>query len=120
LKNIKGGNFMKFKTGFFGFLIGVLAGAAAGLLYAPQSGDETRQTLVENSQQMKANAFESIQEAQNTAMAKMDEAQIRLDAINKETKKLLGQLQTVGKDILENQKSDIEEGYKEVKETVAA
>jgi gas vesicle protein len=111
---------MKFKTGFFGFLIGALAGAAVGLLYAPQTGDETRQILVENSQKMKENALESIQEAQDTAVAKMNEAQIRIDAINKETKDLLGQLKTVGQNTLENQKSDLEEGYEEAKEAIAA
>jgi gas vesicle protein len=111
---------MNIKTGFFGFLAGALAGAAIGLLFAPQSGDATRQTLVENSQKMTENALESIQEAQDAAVAKMNEAQIRIDSINKEAKELISQLQTVGKDTLENQKSDLEEGYKEIKETVAA
>jgi gas vesicle protein len=111
---------MKFKTGFFGFLAGALAGAAIGLLYAPQSGDETRENLAENSQKMKENALASIQEAQDAAVAKMNEAQIRIDAINKETKELLGQLQTIGQDTLESQKSELEEGYEKAKEAVAA
>jgi gas vesicle protein len=111
---------MNIKTGFFGFLAGMLAGAAVGLFYAPQSGDETRQALVENSQKMKANALESIQEAQEAAVTKLNEAQIRIDAINKETKDLLGQLQEIVKDTIESEENILEGGYEEAKEAVAA
>lgn len=111
---------MNIKTGFWGFVLGGLIGATVTLLYAPQSGDETRHILAENSQKMKESALDSIQEAQEVALSKLNQTQIHLDTLNKETKELLGQLQTVGKTTVEGQKEVLEEGYEQVKEAVAA
>lgn len=111
---------MNIKTGFWGFIIGGLTGAVFALLYAPQSGEETRQILVDNSQKLKEDALDSIQQAQDVALDKVNEAQIRIDAINKETKELLSQLQSIGKSTLEAEKEILEEGYEKTKEAAAA
>ena len=111
---------MNFKSGFFGFIIGGLTGAIFAMLYTPQSGEETRQILAENSQKLKENTLESIQQAQDLALEKMNEAQIRMDAINRESQELLSQFKSIGKSTLESQKEILEEGYEETKETVAA
>jgi gas vesicle protein len=111
---------MNFKSGFWGFIIGSLTGAIFALLYAPQSGEETRQILVDNSQKLKEDALDSIQQAQDLALEKVNEAQIRIDAINKETKELLSQLQSIGESTLEAEKEILEEGYEKTKEAVAA
>ena len=111
---------MKFKTGFLGFVIGGLTGAAAALLYAPRSGDETRQILAENSQKLKEDTLDSIQQAQDLALEKVNEAQVRFEAINKELKELLTRLQSIGQSTLEGEKEILEEGLEETKEAVAA
>jgi gas vesicle protein len=95
---------MNFKTGFWGFLLGGLTGAAVALLVAPQSGEETRQLLVDNSQKMKEDALDSIQEAQESAIARLNEAQARFDA---ETKALSEKLQAIGKSISEEDEINV-------------
>ena len=62
---------MNTKTGFWGFVLGGLVGATFALLYAPQSGEETRKILLENSQQAKEDAMNSLQETQDTTLAKI-------------------------------------------------
>jgi gas vesicle protein len=111
---------MNFKTGFWGFLLGGLTGAAIALLVAPQSGEETREILSENSQKMKEEALSSIQEAQDIAIAQLNEAQVRLEKLNKETRKLFTQLQTIGKTTLEEQKNVLDNGSVKAKEDVSA
>ena len=109
---------MNFKTGFLGFVIGGLTGAAAALLYAPRSGDETRQILAENSQKLKEDPLDSIQQAQDLALEKVNEAQVRFETINKESKELLTRLQSIGQSTLEAEKEILVEGVEETKEAV--
>ncbi len=110
---------MNFKTGFTAFIIGGLSGAIIALLYAPQSGEETRQILVDNSQKLKNEALDSIQQAQDVALEKVNEAQIRMDSINKETKELLSQLQSIGESTLKAEKEILEKGYQKTKKAVS-
>lgn len=109
---------MNFKTGLWGFVIGGITGAVAALLYAPQSGEETRQILVENSEKAKQSALESIQEAQEVAMVKLNEAQLRAEKIALEARDIFDQLQDVGKKTLEREKEILEKGVEEAAEAV--
>ena len=45
---------------FIGFLVGVLAGAAIGILYAPKPGRETRAMLKEKATELKDKASDMI------------------------------------------------------------
>ncbi|MDX9993430.1 MAG: YtxH domain-containing protein [Anaerolineales bacterium] len=65
---------MEFKTFLVGFLLGSAAGAAAALLYTPQSGVETRQQLMDNTQKLKETALDSFQEVQDMATARLGQA----------------------------------------------
>jgi gas vesicle protein len=114
----KGDNGMNNKSGFLGFLFGGIAGAALTLLYAPRSGQETRQILVENSQEAKNKALIAIQEAQDRAIATISEAQVRIEELNQEAQERLTKLQSIGKATIEQQKQALEEGYQEAKEVV--
>lgn len=64
----KGGEF------FFGFVIGALAGAAAALLMAPTSGEETRQKLDEKRIELRSQAQKLAEEAKGQAQQLSDEA----------------------------------------------
>ena len=72
----------KTKVGFRAFLLGGFIGAVAGLLYAPQSGEETRKLLNDKGQELTNEAVTTIKEAQNTAMSTIQEAQTRLETLN--------------------------------------
>jgi gas vesicle protein len=95
---LQGGNQMNFRKDFLGFVLGGLTGAAVALLFAPRSGDETRKLLVDRSQMMKEDALDSIQEAQEVAIDRINEAQVHFDT---KTKELLSRLQSIGKNISE-------------------
>lgn len=64
----KGGEF------FFGFVIGALAGAAAALLMAPASGEETRHKLDEKRLELQGQAQKLAEEAKTQAQKLADEA----------------------------------------------
>lgn len=58
-----------------GFIIGGAVGGVLGLLLAPRSGEETRQLLVDESNQAYKHTEESVKELQTKANALMDEMQ---------------------------------------------
>lgn len=64
----KGGEF------FFGFVIGALAGAAAALLMAPASGEETRHKLDEKRIELQNQAQKLAEEAKTQAQKLAEEA----------------------------------------------
>jgi len=47
-------------SGVGGFLLGLLCGAAAGILFAPQSGEETQQELREGAKRLRGDAEEKL------------------------------------------------------------
>jgi gas vesicle protein len=86
----------KNKSGFFAFLLGGMIGATIGLLYAPQSGEETRKILIDEGQEMVDNAKTSIQEAQER----------------------IEKLQEIAKNTLQEQKDSLVKSYSNAKEVV--
>jgi gas vesicle protein len=109
---------MSNKNGFLGFLLGGIIGAAIGMMYAPRSGDETRQMLAENSQEMKDKAMRSVQEAQETTMASIREAQMKLEELNEEVMMRVNKLQAISKRTLEEQKETFDKGLKEASDVL--
>lgn len=109
---------MNNKNSYLGFLLGGIIGAAIGMLYAPRSGDETRQMLADNSQEMKDKAMKSVQEAQETTMASIREAQMKLEALNEEVMTRVNKLQELSKRTLDEQKVTFDKGLKEVSEVL--
>jgi len=107
------------KTGFYAFLIGGMIGATIGLLYAPRSGDETRQLLKDESEEMVNKAKTSAREVQDTAMSTLQDAQTRLETFNRETKERLAKLQEIAKTTMGEQKESLEKGYSKAREVVA-
>jgi gas vesicle protein len=61
-----------------GFLIGGLVGAAAALLLAPQSGEETRTMIRDKSIELRDKAAESAEEALERATKALEDTRVRL------------------------------------------
>jgi gas vesicle protein len=61
-----------------GFIIGGLVGAAAALLLAPQSGEETRTLLRDKSIELKDKATESAEETLHKATKVLEDTRTRL------------------------------------------
>jgi gas vesicle protein len=60
---------------FLGFLVGVMAGAAAALLLTPQSGEELRRTLQQKGVEVKDNATRLAEDAKNQAQRQVEYVQ---------------------------------------------
>ena len=108
----------KNKSGFFAFLLGGMIGATIGLLYAPQSGEETRKILIDEGQDMVDKAKTSIQEAEDSALSTIQETQSRLETLNEEAKERMEKLQEIAKTTLQEQKDSLVKGYSNAKEVV--
>ncbi len=108
-----------FGTFLAGFVIGGLIGAAVALLYAPQSGEETRTIIKEKSIELKDKAVETAEEARARAEKALEEARARAEVAIQETKVRAEELARITKEkaadfqqkgqvILEEQKSRLE------------
>ena len=109
---------MKTRNGFGAFLLGGAIGAGIALLYAPRSGQETREMLVDEGERVAERALSSIQDAQESALTAIREARSRLEALNMETKDRLHNLQEIAHDTLDEQKQSVKKGYSRVKDEV--
>lgn len=68
------------RTGNFGtFVWGLLAGAAAALLFAPKSGRETREELNESFNRLRDEAEHRAREVQDTVTATVDDVRRQFD-----------------------------------------
>lgn len=105
-------------NGVGAFLLGGLIGGAIGLLYAPRSGQETRQILAGEGQDLVNKAVASIREAQDTALSTIREAQTRLEVLNVEAKDRISKLQEIAESTLNEQKQSLKKGYSEAKKVV--
>ena len=106
------------KNTFSSFILGGIIGAIVALLFAPRSGEETRQIIVEKGETVRDNTLRSIHEAQDVALASLNEAQARIDVINKEIKAMLSDLQEIGKTVAAEQREAMEKGMQGAKDTV--
>lgn len=92
---------------FTAFLIGGLIGGAIALLYAPRSGQEMREILLDEGQQTADRVMSSIREAQ-----------VRLEAINQETRDRLQRLQAIAQETLDEEKEILDRRYGQVREVM--
>ena len=92
---------------FTAFLIGGLIGGAIALLYAPRSGAETREILLNEGQ-----------ETADRVMKTIRDAQVRLEAVNLETRDRLQRLQAIAQETLDEEKEILDRRYGQVKEVI--
>jgi gas vesicle protein len=92
---------------FTAVLIGGMIGGAIALLYAPRSGRETREYLLNEGQETADRVMDSIRDAQ-----------VRLEAMNQETRKRLQRLQMIAQETIEEEKEVFEKRYGQVKDVI--
>lgn len=69
-----------------GFVVGGLSGAVVSLLFAPQSGEETRALIRDKSIELRERAAETAEEALARAEAAAAEARVRADSLAKQAR----------------------------------
>jgi gas vesicle protein len=92
---------------FTAFLIGGLIGSAIALLYAPRSGRETREILLDEGQARADQVMQSLRTAQ-----------AHMEAMNQETRERLQQLQVIAQETIEEEKQILDRRYGQVKEVL--
>lgn len=95
------------KAGAFmtGAIFGSLVGAAVALLYAPQSGEETRTVIKDKSIEIKDRAVESGEELRQKAEEAASQARTRLDETTAATKERATAWQQRGQAFIEEQRT---------------
>jgi len=101
-----------------GLIIGGLVGAAAALLLAPQSGEETRELIRDKSIELKDRAVETAEEARVKAEAAAAEARVRADKLTQDAKVKADELKARGQQFIEEQKTKAAEAIESGKEAV--
>jgi gas vesicle protein len=69
-----------------GFIVGGLTGAVVSLLFAPQSGEETRALIRDKSIELRDRASETAEEALSRAEAAASEARARAEVLAKQAR----------------------------------
>ncbi len=84
-----------------GFVIGGLVGAAVALLFAPQSGEETRAQIRSKSIELTERAKEAVRETQERAERVLEEARAKAEAVAADIRRQAEELQIQGRTLLE-------------------
>ncbi len=88
-----------------GFVVGGMVGAVVALLFAPQSGEETRTIIHDRSIELKDKAVEAAETARIKAEAAAAEARARADELAKMTQEKAMDLRNRGQEVFQSQKS---------------
>jgi gas vesicle protein len=99
-----------------GLIIGGLIGAAAALLLAPQSGEETRTIIRDKSIELKEKAVETAEEARHRAEEITAEARHKAEELAEQTRARADELVKRGQEVYEEQKARIETAIDKGKE----
>lgn len=106
-----------------GFVVGVLSGVGATLLYAPQSGKDTRKMLEKNSRLVQMRARESMNELQNEVNQGLDsvriEARRRIGEIEDEANRRAKKLQEISNELVSEQKESLERNAKKARKVLS-
>lgn len=105
-----------FGSFFVGFLAGAVAGAIATVLYAPNSGEETRATLNEKKDEILGKANISVDDAYKQAESAAREARDRFETLASTTRKRAEDITRRGQVILEEQIGGFKKASEEKKE----
>ncbi len=104
-------DFGAFITGLF---IGGLIGAGAALLFAPQSGEETREQIRQKGIELTEQASQMAEEARTKAETALTEARERLEKTTEEIQTRIKELEQQGRLLLEQQEAEIQEATDKV------
>jgi gas vesicle protein len=90
----------------WGFLVGGIMGALAGLFFAPKSGKELRAELEEKGSEAFEDAKQFYSEARVKAKAIVEDARRRADELRKEADRQLAEARQKAKEILSGEEAE--------------
>jgi gas vesicle protein len=105
---------------FRSFIIGGIMGAAAGLLLAPRSGEETRKLLQTESLKLRDSTLQAIQESKDAALESIAQAYEQVEQLREETNQRLKKLGEITSTTIDDQKEILQKGVTEAKKTLTS
>ena len=93
--------------GLAAFVVGGLVGGLVALLYAPRTGSETREYLMNEGLETADRMRRSLREAQEAFLAKFDEAHSRLESMNRETRERIRDFEETARRMREEDRRNI-------------
>jgi gas vesicle protein len=92
-----------------GFFMGGLIGIGVAMLFAPQSGEETREQIYQRSIELADIANQKVEEARAKAEKAIAEARVKAEEATQELQERVQELEARGKAALERQTEVLEE-----------
>jgi gas vesicle protein len=103
-----------------GFIVGGLTGAVVALLFAPQSGEQTRTLIKEKSIELYDMAENSVEDVYKQAQETANESVVQAQKLLNEAKDRAAKLQQQGQVVLEEQKAKVVEKVKKADKSAGA
>jgi len=108
------GDFLK------GLVIGGLAGAVVGILYAPKSGKETREEIGKKAEELLVKAKEEYEQALEKSRKTYETAVSRLKKIEEAAREKVGDLEVKAGEMVEKGKVSLEDNKSRLKKAIDA
>jgi len=105
---------------FKGLVIGGLAGAVIGILYAPKSGKETRDEIGKKAEELLAKAKEEYEQALEKSRKTYETAVSRLKKIEETAREKVGDLESKAGEMVEKGKVSLEDNKSRLKKALDA
>ncbi len=110
---------MSNSNNFRSFIFGGILGAAAGLLLAPRSGEETRKLLQDDARQLKDSSLQAIQQSRDAALESIAKAYDQVEQLRNETNQRLKKLGEITAETIDDQKQILNKGVTQAKKTLS-
>lgn len=107
-----------FSSFFLGFIAGVVAGAVATILYAPNSGEETRSQIKDKKDELLEKANLSVDDAYKQAESAAKVARDRFDTLASTTRERAEDVTRRGQVILEERIGKVKEKAAEIQKEI--
>ena len=104
------------RGGLGSFLIGLAAGAGLALLFAPQTGEETRRTLKNRGRQLRTAAYDALDDVQETASTGYERVRTGVENKIDDARRTVRDTKEVGAAVVHSARDELEQKLTEARD----